>query len=162
MFLHHHSELELALRLDDDHVIVDKADWDAAFQRINDPTVLSRRNLLTLLHKLTVADSSRTLIKPGNRRVIAQPDEECYANRAPGPMAPDTERFIRLMDQAMKVIQGQMENNDDVPVWAVNAAKIVANECSPMHCTDSPTCVCTVVAERARAIYDAFKQEYGL
>ncbi len=55
---------------------------------------LSRRNLLTLLHKLEVTGSARTIIIPTGIRVTAIPDEEHYGDRLPGPVYPDTEDFI--------------------------------------------------------------------
>lgn len=59
---------------------------------------LSRRNLLTLLHKLQMPGSARTIIKSADddTRVCIQAatDAEVYADRDPGPMHPDTEAFI--------------------------------------------------------------------
>ena len=58
--------------------------------------VLSRRNLLTLLHKLEKPGSARTLVKPDGTIVSVETDEEHYGNRpyAPGPATDDTEMFI--------------------------------------------------------------------
>jgi hypothetical protein len=64
--------------------------------------VLSRRNLLTLLHKLEMAGSSRTLAggdcAAGFELVVrAEGDDEHYAEReeGPGPMHPQTEAFLQ-------------------------------------------------------------------
>lgn len=60
--------------------------------------VLSRRNLLSLLHKLDMEGSRRTLIAPGFAVVVrAEQDEEHYKGRevGPGPMHPETEAFIK-------------------------------------------------------------------
>lgn len=46
---------------------------------------LTERNLRTLLEKLTMPDSARTLIDPEELiAVVAVPDHEHYAERAPG------------------------------------------------------------------------------
>lgn len=59
-----------------------------------DLIVLSKRNLLALLHKLDVPTSARTLISDGFA-VQCESDEEHYANReVPGKMSTDTEEFI--------------------------------------------------------------------
>lgn len=59
---------------------------------------LSRRNLLTLLHKLDKPGSARELMlfSPiyGALSVKAEEDAEHYADRTPGPMTEDTEAFI--------------------------------------------------------------------
>jgi len=66
---------------------------------------LSRRNLLSLLHKLEMRGSACTIIKSGGIVVHCQSDEECYAGREPGPMHPDTEEFVREMGAALKIIR---------------------------------------------------------
>lgn len=46
---------------------------------------LTERNLRTLLEKLTDPDSARTLVDPEHQIAVkAVPDEEHYADRAPG------------------------------------------------------------------------------
>lgn len=58
---------------------------------------LSQRNLLTLLHKLHMEGSSRTLLKPtpnGCAYVSVESDEEAYHDREPGGAHPETEGFI--------------------------------------------------------------------
>lgn len=60
---------------------------------------LSRRNLRSLLHKLDMEGSARTLERMERTdcrplRVIAEDDEEHYAGRVPGPMHPLTESAI--------------------------------------------------------------------
>ena len=58
--------------------------------------ILSRRNLLALLHKLDKPGSSRTLIAPHRAFVITvEEDAQHYANREAGPMTEDTEAFIK-------------------------------------------------------------------
>ena len=86
---------------------------------------LSRRNLLSLLHKLDLPDSTRQLennssyedgietpLRPEGEQVNQPPrttlvlrcedDEEHYAKRPdrPGPMHPATERFVQEHDGA--------------------------------------------------------------
>ncbi len=56
--------------------------------------VLSQRNLLTLLHKLTIPGSQRTIMKSNGTRIVAETDEIHYGNRPPGPVNPDIEDFI--------------------------------------------------------------------
>ncbi len=61
---------------------------------------LSQRNLLTLLHKLTVPGSAATLQKPtpdGYVMIHAVADEVAYKDRNAGPMSPDTEQFVAEM-----------------------------------------------------------------
>lgn len=58
---------------------------------------LSRRNLMTLLHKLEMTGSERTIIKPCgdvDLVVIAEHDEDHYHDRRAGRVHPDTEEFI--------------------------------------------------------------------
>ena len=63
---------------------------------------LSRRNLLTLLAKLEIPGSSRTIIKPDGTYVIAEPDELHYQGRVPpGPMTPETEEIATVIDHAL-------------------------------------------------------------
>lgn len=60
--------------------------------------VLSERNLLTLLYKLGVEGSQRTLIKRVSGQhdlaVKVEHDAVHYQEEAPGPMRPEIERFI--------------------------------------------------------------------
>jgi len=103
-FLHRHFHLEERARrlgcLDDNHVIVDKEDWGIASQ----PVKLSRRNLLALLHKLEMPNSARTIIKPDGVTLIVEPDIH-YAGRQPGPMHPETEAFIRELEEALELVR---------------------------------------------------------
>ena len=62
---------------------------------------LSRRNLLTLLAKLDIPGSHRTIIKPGGITVTAEQDEVVYAGRRPGRMEPQTEALIEAMEEAL-------------------------------------------------------------
>ncbi len=65
---------------------------------------LSQRNLLSLLHKLEMPGSAATIIKPtseGSVRIVAIPDEVAYQDRQPGPMHPETERFVNEMKSFM-------------------------------------------------------------
>lgn len=55
--------------------------------------VLSKRNLLTLLTKLTLPGSACTIYKDGIY-VSAEADDVHYQGREPGPMIPATERQI--------------------------------------------------------------------
>lgn len=70
--------------------------------------ILSRRNLLSLLAKLDIAGSFRTILNndcwlDGERTedvflvLHAEEDEPHYSRRAdpPGPMTPETEKFVR-------------------------------------------------------------------
>ena len=63
---------------------------------------LSRRNLLTLLAKLDIPGSHRTIIKPGGITVTAESDEVVYAGRRPGRMDPQTEVLIDEMEEALR------------------------------------------------------------
>jgi hypothetical protein len=69
---------------------------------------LSRRNLLSLLHKLEMRDSARTIVKytdcefPWKVYITAAPDEEVYADRLPGEMHPETEAFVSMLDRAIE------------------------------------------------------------
>jgi hypothetical protein len=74
---------------------------------------LSQRNLLALLHKLVMENSAGTIIKPGGITVHVEPDAVHYAGRsAPGPMHPDTERFIELMKGAIEQVKTRMMVGD--------------------------------------------------
>lgn len=62
--------------------------------------VLSERNLLSLLHKAGWEGSHRTLTKrervDGPMLIVTvEPDADHYADREPGVMHSETERFIR-------------------------------------------------------------------
>ena len=66
----------------------------------SDPPVLkiSRRNLLSLLHKLDMEGSHRTILKPYKNSYItiqAEEDDAHYNGRMPGIMHPETEQFIQ-------------------------------------------------------------------
>jgi hypothetical protein len=70
--------------------------------------VLSRRNLLSLLHKLSVSDSEATLVKHIGRDTLivqAEHDESHYAGETPGQMRSDTEAFIRRNDEFSTLVQ---------------------------------------------------------
>lgn len=71
--------------------------------------VLSERNLWTLLHKLQMPGSARTLIKPNGTIVVAEPDEVHYDERpeGPGPVHPATEQFIRDVRDALQIVKAQ-------------------------------------------------------
>jgi len=74
---------------------------------VNGRIILSRRNLLSLLHKLDDPDSQRTIFKnvlteEGTIQTLivsAQDDEAHYRDEAPGRMSPATEAFIRAHQQ---------------------------------------------------------------
>jgi hypothetical protein len=108
--LHRHPTLEARANLPPAHVIVDRADYEEAVRQLSmrSSIALSKRNLLTLLHKLEFPGSKRTIIKPtstGDVVVSVVTDEEAYRNRAPGPMHPDTEDFIHDMEEALVVVR---------------------------------------------------------
>lgn len=103
MFLHRDFELEKSLNVPEDSVIISKEAWKAATQ----PVELSRRNLLTLLHKLDMPGSARTIIKPGGTIIKVVTDEEAYGDRAPGAAHPDTEVFIKEMGLALDFMRRQ-------------------------------------------------------
>ena len=69
--------------------------------------VLSRRNLLSLLHKLEMPGSFCTIVKPDGTAIKAEPDEVHYANRVggPGTMHPDTEQFVADLEEALKIVR---------------------------------------------------------
>ena len=72
--------------------------------------ILSRRNILSLLHKLDMPGSSRTLIAPACAFAIrVEEDEAHYAGRQPGPMHPDTEEFIRSHGRKAPEVQEDHE-----------------------------------------------------
>lgn len=56
--------------------------------------VLSRRNLLALLHKLDMLTSKRTLIADGWFEVRAEDNDVHYEGRHPGDLHPETEAFV--------------------------------------------------------------------
>jgi len=118
---------------------------------------LSRRNLLSLLHKLTMPGSRRTIIKDTdgvNIAVKAVTDEEAYHDRLASEMHPETEEFVELMGRAIKLVQEQGENNP--PFWSIKAARAVAGGGCPNGCC------CPTVEADARIIANAFHAEYGL
>lgn len=60
--------------------------------------VLSKRNLLTLLHKLDVPTSKREIVKQTGGVFIsvrAEDDNTHYKDATPGKMSTDTEAFIK-------------------------------------------------------------------
>ncbi len=69
--------------------------------------VLSRRNLLSLLHKVEMPGSFCTIVKPDGTAIKAEPDEVHYANRVggPGTMHPDTEQFVADLEEALKIVR---------------------------------------------------------
>lgn len=74
----------------------------------NGHIVLSRRNLLALLHKLDKSGSSRTLVKSCDNGVLivrAEDDSEHYGDKKPGQMTSDTENFIASMTPHKQAIQ---------------------------------------------------------
>lgn len=59
--------------------------------------VLSRRNLLALLHKIDLRESEQTIIKdfPSARVIVTSEDDDAhYADSSPGPMSPETEQWL--------------------------------------------------------------------
>ena len=92
--IHTHPDRERRAGLDSKHVIVHRADMEGLMFKAYEPIRLSRRNLLTLLHKLQMPGSACTIIKPGGTPIVAQSDEVHYAGRQPGPAHPETEAFI--------------------------------------------------------------------
>jgi len=166
MFLHDHPDLEAVKGLDGSHVIVDRVEWQQARLQLDAGTpnylALSKRNLLTLLHKLVMGDSERALLKPGlggPTYVTVVTDEEAYRNRAPGPMHPQTETFIRLADRALKVAAKQMQTDANPPTWAINAARDLAKRDG--FCA-SDTCCCSEMVRDAKVIaaaHDAYFEE---
>jgi hypothetical protein len=75
--------------------------------------VLSRRNILSLLHKLEMEGSAQTIVKPGGIAITVEPDEVHYADRAdgPGPMHHETEQFVRDMEAALKIVRDKRCGN---------------------------------------------------
>ena len=67
--------------------------------------VLSRRNLLSLLQKLDMPDSTRTLAEQDNKfLVIAEDDDAHYAHESregapPGKVHPLTEAYIKVVSE---------------------------------------------------------------
>jgi hypothetical protein len=85
-------------------------------------------------------------------------DEEAYRNRAPGQMHPQTEMFIRLAERALKVAEKQMKGDENPPLWAVNAAKAVAQ----LDGFCAGNCCCQEIQRDARTIaaaHDAYFEE---
>jgi len=70
---------------------------------------LSRRNLLSMLHKLEMTGSGRAIIKPAGDTdevmIHVATDEEVYADRLPGPMHPETEKFVARMNIVLDILQ---------------------------------------------------------
>jgi len=84
--------------------------------------ILSERNLLTLLHKLRVPGSSRTIIVPtdtARATIVAVTDEEKYKDRKPGAVTPDTEWFIRWAKEQLQSFDcakaASCARNDTIP-----------------------------------------------
>jgi len=70
--------------------------------------VLSRRNLLSLLHKLEMKDSARTIIKytdSDEPLLVSSMDDNEYYDRAPGQMHPETEAFVEDMMCALEIVR---------------------------------------------------------
>lgn len=68
----------------------------------NGTIVLSRRNLLALLHKLDKPGSAKTLIKRTENGLLvvqAEEDQDHYGDVSPGQMSSDTEKFIASMQK---------------------------------------------------------------
>lgn len=63
---------------------------------------LSKRNLLALLAKLEIHGDPRSIVKGDGTVVIAEPDEIHYRDYTPGPMKPETERLVGILDAALK------------------------------------------------------------
>lgn len=68
--------------------------------------ILSRRNLLSLLHKLEMRDSARTIVKydeDSNEPVTitVANDSDYYTDRPPGQMHPETEDFVEMLSAAI-------------------------------------------------------------
>jgi hypothetical protein len=68
---------------------------------------LSRRNILTLLHKLEMDGSACSIIKPDDTVVMVEPDEIHYEGRenGPGVMHPETEQFVADMEAALEIVR---------------------------------------------------------
>lgn len=80
----------------------------ATWERENPPmpTVkLSRRNILSLLHKLEMKGSACTIVKPDGITITVEPDEVHYQGRDPGPMHPETEQFLTDMASALEIVR---------------------------------------------------------
>jgi len=77
---------------------------------------LSRRNLLSLLHKLEMPGSARTIVKYSEDGeevyVIAETDEIVYADRPPGNMHPETEQFVQDMYAALEIVRTVKREKD--------------------------------------------------
>src|ERR1019366_2640292 len=77
---------------------------------------LSRRNLLSLLHKLDWENSKRTIQKrgPGGMllTVVAEDDKEHYGDGEAGTMHDETERFIEKHAETQRQAQEQAESQD--------------------------------------------------
>jgi hypothetical protein len=106
-YLRTYPNMEQALGLDESYVIVDRDDW----HRAHDPIVLSQRNILSLLYKLT-SGTGGSLRKPHGATIVAEPDKVHYVGRQPGQMPPDTELFLDLMEEALETVKRQMQGED--------------------------------------------------
>lgn len=116
---------------------------------------LSRRNLLTLLHRLVMPYHEAVLYKPGGNLVIAEDDVVHYKGRAPGPMRPQDEQFITLMGHALKLVKKQMEGQRNPAEWITEVSKAINQRyggCSCRQCEEAIT----------RLITDAYRTEFGL
>ena len=121
---------------------------------------LSRRNLLTLLSMLEL-DGHKTLTKPGPlgpTLVSVLSDEEAYRNREAGPMSPWREMFIRLMEDALKVVRRRMQRDSNPPPWALEAARRMRAAEGCAGCEEP----CGLIAADAQVIADCYRAEYGL
>jgi hypothetical protein len=90
--------------------------------------VLSRRNILSLLHKLEMEGSERTIIKPNGMAVRVESDEAHYADRpcGAGPMHPETEEFVSDMMKALAIVRAQ-KLSGPTPQWARDAAEEIVD-----------------------------------
>jgi len=105
---------------------------------------LSQRNLLSLLHKLHMPGSARTIQKGDGTMIVAEPDELHYAGRcAPGPMHPETEKFVSEMGLALKHVQRKHEPFDtvtewrDAPIWIRVCAREISDRFGGSHHTEA-------------------------
>jgi hypothetical protein len=115
---------------------------------------LSKRNLLTLLHKLVMPGSERTLLKPGpngSTLVSVVTDEEAYRNREPGRMHPETEMFIREATSALKIAEKDMQIGSNPPPWCYDAAKAICLGGTPNNAINA---VAAEIGKAYRRYYD--------
>ena len=116
---------------------------------------LSRRNLLTLLHRLVMPYRQATIYKPDGNLVIAEDDVVHYKGRAPGPMHPRDEQFITLMGHALKLVKKQMEGQRNPQEWITDVSKAINQRYGGCGCLACETAI-------AKLITDAYRAEFGL